>query len=76
MRTVSLITFVPVFGVAAAVDAQSYPTASSIVIRLNSELVRALRQPEAKAWFLEQGGEVIGDDPEDFARVVRADYAH
>jgi tripartite-type tricarboxylate transporter receptor subunit TctC len=45
-----------------------------IVDRLHAELVRALRQPEAKAWFREQGGEVIGDDPEDFARVVRADY--
>jgi tripartite-type tricarboxylate transporter receptor subunit TctC len=49
-------------------------TPRSIVDRLNTELVRALRQPEAKAWFREQGGEVIGDDPEDFARVVRADY--
>jgi len=45
-----------------------------IVDRLNTELVRALRQPEAKAWFREQGGEVIGDDPEEFARVVRVDY--
>jgi tripartite-type tricarboxylate transporter receptor subunit TctC len=46
-----------------------------IVARLNTELVRALHQPEAKAWFLEQGGEVIGDDATEFARVVRADYA-
>jgi len=49
-------------------------TPRSIVVRLNTELVRALRQPEAKAWFREQGGEVIGDDPDDFAKVVRADY--
>jgi tripartite-type tricarboxylate transporter receptor subunit TctC len=51
-------------------------TPLSIVNRLNAELVRALRQPDSKAWFLEQGGEVIGDDPEEFARVVRADYVH
>jgi tripartite-type tricarboxylate transporter receptor subunit TctC len=49
-------------------------TPSSIVVRLNTELVRALRQPEVKAWFREQGGDVIGDASEDFARVVRADY--
>jgi tripartite-type tricarboxylate transporter receptor subunit TctC len=49
-------------------------TPPSIVARLNTELVRALRQPAATAWFREQGGDVIGDDPEDFARVVRADY--
>jgi tripartite-type tricarboxylate transporter receptor subunit TctC len=46
-----------------------------VVARLNKELVRALHEPEAKAWFLEQGGEVIGDDAAEFARVVRADYA-
>jgi tripartite-type tricarboxylate transporter receptor subunit TctC len=49
-------------------------TPRSIVMRLNTELVRALRQPEAEAWFREQGGEVIGDDPEEFASVVRTDY--
>jgi tripartite-type tricarboxylate transporter receptor subunit TctC len=49
-------------------------TPPSIVTRLNTELVRALHRPEAKAWFLEQGSEVIGDDPDGFATVVRADY--
>jgi tripartite-type tricarboxylate transporter receptor subunit TctC len=49
-------------------------TPRSIVTRLNTELVRALRQPEAKAWFRDQGAEVIGDDAEEFASVVRADY--
>jgi tripartite-type tricarboxylate transporter receptor subunit TctC len=50
-------------------------TPLAIVTRLNTELVRVLRQAEAKAWFLEQGAEVIGDDAEGFAKVVRADYA-
>jgi tripartite-type tricarboxylate transporter receptor subunit TctC len=49
-------------------------TPPSIVTRLNTELVRALHRPEAKAWFLEQGSEVIGDDPESFAAVVGADF--
>ena len=49
-------------------------TPPAIVARLNRELVHALRQPEAQAWFRDQGGEVIGDDAEDFAKVVRADY--
>lgn len=50
-------------------------TPAAIVTRLNTELVRALRQPVAKAWFLDQGAEVIGDDADEFAKVVRADYA-
>jgi tripartite-type tricarboxylate transporter receptor subunit TctC len=44
-------------------------------MRLNQELVRILRQPEAKVWFAAQGGDVIGDDPDEFAAIVRADYA-
>jgi tripartite-type tricarboxylate transporter receptor subunit TctC len=50
-------------------------TPKAIVTRLNQELVRALRQPEAKAWFAAQGGDVVGDEPEAFAAVVRADHA-
>ncbi len=48
-------------------------TPKAIVMRLNQELVRVLRQPDAKAWFGAQGGDVVGDDPETFAAVVRAD---
>jgi tripartite-type tricarboxylate transporter receptor subunit TctC len=50
-------------------------TPRAIVMRLNQELVRILRQPEAKVWFAAQGGDVIGDDPDEFAAIVRADYA-
>ena len=50
-------------------------TPKQIVSRLNAELVRALRTPEAREWFAAQGGEVVGDSAEEFAAVVRADYA-
>jgi tripartite-type tricarboxylate transporter receptor subunit TctC len=50
-------------------------TPKAIVTRLNQELVRVLRQPDAKAWFAAQGGDVVGDEPEAFAAVVRADHA-
>lgn len=50
-------------------------TPKQIVSRLNAELVRALRTPEAREWFAAQGGEVIGDSPETFAAVVRAEHA-
>jgi tripartite-type tricarboxylate transporter receptor subunit TctC len=50
-------------------------TPKAIVTRLNMELVRAMRPPEAQAWFTAQGGDAVGDDPEAFAAVVRADHA-
>jgi tripartite-type tricarboxylate transporter receptor subunit TctC len=50
-------------------------TPKAVVTRLNQELVRVLRQPDAKAWFGAQGGDVVGDDPETFAAIVRADHA-
>ena len=50
-------------------------TPKDIVSRLNTELVRALRTTEAREWFAAQGGEVIGDSPETFAAVVRAEHA-
>jgi tripartite-type tricarboxylate transporter receptor subunit TctC len=50
-------------------------TPKAIVTRLNQELVRALRQPEAKAWFAAQGADVVADEPEAFAAVVRSDSA-
>jgi tripartite-type tricarboxylate transporter receptor subunit TctC len=50
-------------------------TPKAIVTRLNQELVRVLRQPEAKAWFAAQGADIVGDEPEAFAAVVRADHA-
>lgn len=50
-------------------------TPAAIVARLNTELVRALGTPAAQAWFASQGGEVIADSPEVFARTVQSDHA-
>jgi tripartite-type tricarboxylate transporter receptor subunit TctC len=50
-------------------------TPKAIVTRLNRELVKVLRQPDAQAWFAAQGADVVGDEPETFAAVVRADHA-
>jgi tripartite-type tricarboxylate transporter receptor subunit TctC len=49
-------------------------TPKAVVTRLNQELVRALRQPEAQAWFASQGGDIVADTPETFAAIVRADH--
>ena len=49
-------------------------TPKAVVTRLNHELVRALREPEAKAWFAIQGGDAVGDDPDEFAALVRAEF--
>ena len=50
-------------------------TPAAIVQRLNAELVRALRSPGGKAWFEAQGGEVVADSPEAFAKAVRSEHA-
>jgi tripartite-type tricarboxylate transporter receptor subunit TctC len=50
-------------------------TPPAIVDRLNRELVRALQEPEAKAWFAAQGSDVVGDTPQAFAAAVREDHA-
>jgi tripartite-type tricarboxylate transporter receptor subunit TctC len=50
-------------------------TPKTTVARLNHELVKVLRQPDAQAWFAAQGADVVGDEPETFAAVVRADHA-
>ena len=50
-------------------------TPREIIARLNAELVKILRTPEAHDWFAAQGVKPIGDTPEEFSAVVRADYA-
>lgn len=50
-------------------------TPRSIVTRLNSELVKILRTAEARDWFAEQGGEPVGDTPEEFAAYIKAEHA-
>jgi tripartite-type tricarboxylate transporter receptor subunit TctC len=50
-------------------------TPAAIVQRLNAELVRALQSPGGKAWFEAQGGEVVADSAEAFAKAVRSEHA-
>lgn len=50
-------------------------TPKEIVARLNTELVKILRTSEAQEWFAGQGVRPIGDSPEEFATLIRADYA-
>jgi tripartite-type tricarboxylate transporter receptor subunit TctC len=46
-----------------------------VIIRLNGELVRVLRTQEARDYFEAQGGVPVGDTPQDFAALIRADHA-
>jgi tripartite-type tricarboxylate transporter receptor subunit TctC len=49
-------------------------TPREIVVRLNADLVRVLKTAEAREWFAMQGADVVGDAPEEFGSVIRADY--
>ncbi len=53
------------FGIFAPKD-----TPTSIVQKLNAEIVRILRLPEVKQYLTDQGAEPIGNSLEDFARFV------
>jgi len=48
-------------------------TPREIVARLNSELVKALAQPEVRAGLLAEGAEPIGGSPEQFAAHIRSE---
>jgi len=48
-------------------------TPKEIVARLHDELVRVLQLPDVKAKVAEDGGDPVGDTPEEFARFMRAD---
>lgn len=50
-------------------------TPKEIVHRLNDALSYALREPGAQSWFKGQGATIIADTPEDFAQIVRSEYA-
>jgi tripartite-type tricarboxylate transporter receptor subunit TctC len=50
-------------------------TPKEIIARLNTELVRALNTAEARDWFHAQGAEIVADAPEEFAALIRAEYA-
>lgn len=44
-----------------------------IVTKLNEDIVRILRQPDVRQRFASEGGEAVGDTPEQFAAFVRAE---
>ena len=50
-------------------------TPDAIINRLNQEMVRYLRTPEARERFLSQGAEAVGSSPEEFAAAIKADMA-
>jgi tripartite-type tricarboxylate transporter receptor subunit TctC len=50
-------------------------TPREIVTRLHSASVRALQDPQVKQRFLADGGETVGNSPEDFANIIRSDLA-
>ncbi len=50
-------------------------TPREIVVRLNTEIVRALRAPELRDALVREGYEPIGDSPEQFAALIRSEVA-
>jgi tripartite-type tricarboxylate transporter receptor subunit TctC len=50
-------------------------TPKDIVLRLNHAIVVILGTPKAHEWFAAQGGEPIGDTPEEFAAFIKTEYS-
>ena len=50
-------------------------TPHEIVARLHSASIRALQDPQVKQRFLADGGETVGNSPEEFAAIIRSDLA-
>ena len=50
-------------------------TPKEIIARLNSEIVRILRQPDLREKFLVQGVELVPTTPEEFGAFIRQDIA-
>jgi tripartite-type tricarboxylate transporter receptor subunit TctC len=48
-------------------------TPRAIIERLHAEIVKVIRTPEVEADILAQGIEPIGNTPEEFGRIIRAD---
>jgi tripartite-type tricarboxylate transporter receptor subunit TctC len=49
-------------------------TAPEVVKRLHAASVRALQDAQVKERFLADGGETVGNSPEEFARIIRTDF--
>jgi tripartite-type tricarboxylate transporter receptor subunit TctC len=50
-------------------------TSKEIVTRLNAEITKIARTPEAHTWFEEQGGEPIAETPDQFAAYIKSEIA-
>jgi len=50
-------------------------TPAAIINRLNQEIVRFLRTPEAKEKFLSAGIEPVGNSPEEFTAIIKSEMA-
>ena len=50
-------------------------TPKDIILRLNSEMVRAVKQPDVIDKLSSQGAEAVGNTPEELERFVRAEAA-
>ena len=50
-------------------------TPAPVIARLNQEIVRFLKTPEAKERFQTQGAEAFGSTPEEFAAAIKTDIA-
>ena len=50
-------------------------TPREIIMRLNGEIVRALKLPEVQQLLLTQGAEPVSDTPEQFAAIMKTDIA-
>ena len=50
-------------------------TPSAVVAKLHSEAVKTVSQPEVSALLLRDGLEPVGDNPQEFARIVKSEVA-
>jgi tripartite-type tricarboxylate transporter receptor subunit TctC len=50
-------------------------TPKEIIARLNAEITKIARTPEARTWFGEQGGEPVTETPEQFAAYIKIEIA-
>jgi tripartite-type tricarboxylate transporter receptor subunit TctC len=48
-------------------------TPHAIIARLNREIVKVLHEPDVESRLAAEGAEVVGDTPEEFNAIIRAD---
>ena len=51
-------------------------TPREIVARINAVMVKILKTAEAREWFAEQGGEPVGDTPEEIAAFIKREHTY